>query len=56
MNIKKYYSDENLFFKFIKQKINIYDEDNGELIKNFCKRYLFNYVDESKVYCNIHEK
>ena len=56
MNIKKNYSDEDLFFKFIKQKQNIYDEDNGELIKNFCKHYLFNYVDKSKVYCNIHEK
>ena len=56
IKIKKNYSDERLFYKFVKHKNNIYDEDNGELIKNFCKRYLFNYVDKSKVHCNIYEK
>ena len=55
MNIKKNYPDESLFFKLIKQKNNVYDEDNGELINNFCKRYLFNYVDKNKVYSNIHD-
>ncbi len=55
-NIKKKYPDEKLFLKFEKNKKNIYDEDNEELIKSFCKKYLFNYVDNKKVFCNIHEK
>ena len=54
--IKKYYAEEKLFFKFSKYKSNIYDEDNGELINNFCSRYLINYVDKNKIYCNIHER
>ena len=33
--IKKSYPEESLFFKFEKNKGNIYDEDNGELINNF---------------------
>ena len=55
-NIKKIYPDERLFLKFEKNKKNIYDEDNGELIKNFCKNHLFKYVEKKKVFCNIHEK
>ena len=54
--IKKSYPEESLFFKFEKNKGNIYDEDNGELINNFCNQYLFSFVDQSKVFCNIHEK
>ena len=55
-NIKKIYPEENLFLKFDNNKKNIYDEDNGELINNFCKNYLFKYIDNSKIFCNIHEK
>ena len=55
-NIKKKYPDEELFLKFEKNKKNIYDENNGEQIQSFCKRYLFNYLDQSKIFCNIHEK
>ena len=54
--IKKSYPEESLFFKFEKNKGNIYDEDNGELINNFCNQYLFSFIDQSKVFCNIHEK
>jgi len=54
-NIKKNYSDEKLFFKFFKNKSNIYDEGNGELIKRFCERYLYNYIQKNKIFCNIHE-
>ena len=53
---KKIYPEENLFLKFENNKKNIYDEDNGELINNFCKNYLFKYIDNSKIFCNIHEK
>jgi spore photoproduct lyase len=55
-NIKKIYPEENLFLKFDNNKKNIYDEDNGELIDSFCKNHLFKYVDNSKIFCNIHEK
>ena len=55
MNIKKSYSNEKLFLKFFKNKNNIYDEDNGELIKRFCERYLNNHVQKNKIFCNIHE-
>ena len=54
--IKKSYPEESLFFKFEKNKGNIYDENNGELINNFCNKHLLNFVDQSKVFCNIHEK
>ena len=52
--IKKYIQMRNLFFKFEKNKQNIYDEDNGELINNFCNN-IIKYLDKSKVFCNIHE-
>ncbi len=55
-NIKKMYINEKLFLKFEKNKKNIYDENNGELIDNFCKNHLFAEIDQSKVFCNIHEK
>ena len=55
MNMSKKNLGEELFLKFKKNNNNIYDEHNGEEIHNFCKSHLFNYVDKSKVFCNIHD-
>ena len=56
MNIKKLHINEKLFYKFHRYKYNIYDENNGEVIKSFCESNLLNYVHKNKIYCNIHEK